>query len=93
MAEEFWVIEVNMDSTDPTEFRVKKADDMLKTNAVRALIKVGGLPTKLELANWITIGMARGEKEADQKLERFREITISERAHATSTGESLYLKL
>ena len=93
MAKEIWMVEANMDSANPLQFRVKKAEEILKTNAVRALIKAGELRMSLELANWITIAMASSEKEANEKSERFREMTISERAHAASTGNSLYLNL
>jgi len=82
-----------MNSVNPLEFRVKTAEEILKSNAVRVLIKAGELPTKSELGNWITIGMANSEKEANEKLERFKEMAIAERNHASSTGESLYLKL
>lgn len=93
MAKEIWMIEANMDSINPLEFRVKPVEEMLKTNAARVLLKAGELPTKPDLGNWITIGMANNEKEANEKLERFKEMASSERAHAASTGKSLYLKL
>jgi len=67
MKEEIWVVEVNMDSISPNEFRVKKADDMLKINAVRALIKAGGLSTKIEFANWVAVAVAFDEKQANRK--------------------------
>lgn len=93
MAEIIWMVEVNMDSLNSLEFRVKRAENVLKANAVRALIKAEGAPEKLNIANWITVAMAQSEKQAKEKLERFREMTISERAHVTTTGQSLYLKL
>ncbi len=93
MTKEIWMVEANMDSVNPLEFRVKKAEEILKTNAVRALIKAGELPTKTEMANWITVAMASSEKEANEKSERLREMTTSERAYAASTGKSLYLNL
>jgi hypothetical protein len=93
MAETIWVIEVNLDSVDLFEYRITTSDRMLKMNVARTFLKVNGLPAKGQESNWIVIGMAHSEKEANQKAERLKPMVISEREHALATGESLYLNL
>lgn len=91
MAKEIWVIEANLDSVDLFEHRITTLERMLKTNAARMLFKVNDLPAKWKESNWIVIGMAHNEEEANQKAERLKLMVISEREHASATGESLYL--
>jgi hypothetical protein len=93
MAKEIWVIEANLDSVDPFEYRITTSEKMLKTNAVRVFSKANALPTKWKVSNWTVVGMAHDEEEANQKAERFKSMVLSEKEHALATGESLYLNI
>lgn len=93
MDKNIWVIEVNLDSADLFEYRVNAAERMLKMNVARAFSKANGLPNKCDESNWVVVGMAHTEEEANQKAQRLKPMVISEREHALATGESLYLRL
>lgn len=93
MAKQIWVIEINLESVDPFEYRIMTLEQMLKTNVARMFCKVNDLSAKGKESNWIAIGVAHSEEEADQKAERLKLMVISEREHALATGESLYLNL
>lgn len=88
-----WVVEVNLDSADPFEYRITTLEQMVKTNVVRTLCNVNDLSRKWEESNWVVVGAAHSEEEANQKAERLKPMVISEREHALATGESLYLNL
>lgn len=90
---ETWVIEVNLDNIDFFEYRITTLERMLKTNAIRIFSKANDLSTKRKESNWIVTGLAHNENEASQKAERLKAMAISEREHASATGESLYLNL
>lgn len=93
MTKNIWVIEVNLSSVDLFEYRITTSDRMLKMNVVRTFLKVNSLAAKRQESNWIVIGMAHSEEEANQKAERLKPMVISEREHALATGESLFLSL
>ena len=93
MVKETWVIEANLSSVKPFEYRITTSERMLKTNVVRMFSKVNDLSTKWNESNWIVVGLAYSEDEASQKAERLKAMVILEGEHALATGESLYLKL
>jgi len=93
MANNIWVVEVNLSSDDLFDYRITTSDQMLLLNAARAFSKANGLSTRWKGSNWVVIGMARSEEEAHQKAARFKPMMVSEKEHALATGESLYLRL
>jgi hypothetical protein len=93
MAKNIWIIEVNLSNADLFEYRIIRSERMLKMNAARIFLKANGLSTKWQESNWIVVGMAQSEEEANQKAERLKPMVVSEREHALATGESLYLSL
>lgn len=93
MVKETWIIETNLNSVYPFEYRVTTLERMLKTNVVRIFSKVNDLSSKWNESNWIVVGLAYSEEEANQKAERLKSMVISERDHALATGESLHLNL
>jgi hypothetical protein len=93
MVKETWIIEANLESVDPFEYRITTLDRVLKTNVIRVFSKVNELSTKWKESNWIVIGMAHSEGEASQKAERLKAMVVLEREHASATGESHYLNL
>jgi len=93
MGKEIWVIEVNLNSGDPFEYRITTLGQMLKTNAAQTLCKVHGLSTIQKGFNWAAVGVAHSEEDANQKAERLKLMVISEKEHMSATGESLYLNL
>jgi len=93
MAKKIWVIEVNLDSVDPFEYRITTLEQMLKTNVAQTLCKVHDLSTKWEESNWVVVGVAHSEENANQKTARLKSMVISEKEHVSATGESFYLNL
>lgn len=91
MVKKIWVIEVNLNSGDPFEYRITALNQMLKMNAARTLLKIHDLSTKWKESNWVPVGLAHSEEEANQKAERLKSMVISEKEHVSAIGESLYL--